>query len=45
MAEKPLNKGIIAKDCKKCTECKTECGDKGCKECANNHNCKKNCKK
>ena len=31
--------------CKKCTECKPECGDKGCKECANNHNCKKNCKK
>jgi len=34
-----------AKDCKKCTECKSECGDKGCKECPNNHNCKKNCKK
>lgn len=34
-----------AKDCKKCTECKAECGDKGCKECPNNHKCKKNCKK
>lgn len=34
-----------AKDCKKCTECKPECGDKGCKECSNNHNCQKNCKK
>ena len=30
---------------KKCTECKAECGDKGCKECPNNHKCKKNCKK
>ena len=34
-----------SKDCKKCTECKAECGDKGCKECPNNHKCKKNCKK
>lgn len=33
------------KDCKKCTECKPECGDKGCKECPNNHKCEKNCKK
>lgn len=34
-----------AKDCKKCTECKPECGENGCKECPNNHQCKKNCKK
>ena len=34
-----------AKDCKKCGECKPECGDKGCKECPNNHKCKKGCKK
>ena len=33
------------KDCSKCTECKPECGEKGCKECPNNHKCKKNCKK
>ena len=33
------------KDCKKCTECKAECGDNGCKECPNNHKCEKNCKK
>ena len=34
-----------AKDCKKCTECKAECGDNGCKDCPNNHKCEKNCKK
>lgn len=33
------------KDCKKCTECKPECGDSGCKSCPNNHKCQKNCKK
>ncbi len=33
------------KDCKKCTECKAECGDNGCKACPNNHKCEKNCKK
>ena len=33
------------KDCKKCTECKPECGDNGCKACPNNHKCQKNCKK
>ena len=34
-----------AKDCKKCTECKPECGDNNCKTCPNNHKCQKNCKK
>ena len=34
-----------AKDCKKCNQCKSDCAEKGCKECANNHQCDKSCKK
>lgn len=34
-----------AKDCKKCNQCKPDCAEKNCKDCANNHKCDKSCKK